>query len=167
MTRLHTSRRFWRLTRFSLALVLVGGGALFRGVSTTHAAVSPPSICVSCPPPPPPPAPTISVTADGLGHLTVTGQNFTPGGQVTIMANMPSDGMGGGGTTTTTVVASLPFIRCYGGYYCYYSPGGTIATTVRLTFSCGSGLYPVAVQAYDLATASGSNPVSIFPWSTC
>src|SRR5579864_9251527 len=110
MTRSFLVLRVSRCTRFLLALALVSSAALFCSATTTHAA-QPAAICTHCPPPPPP-GPIISVTANGLGTVTVTGQHFTPGGQVQIVASMPPDGLGGGGTTTVLTTASLSFYRC-------------------------------------------------------
>src|SRR5579871_5700072 len=137
MTRSLIFKRFSRLTRFLLLLALVGSAALVCSVTTTHAA-QPANICPACPPLPPP-GPAISVTANGLGTLTITGKYFTPGGQVQIVASMPPDSMGGGGTTTAMIAASPSFYTCLRPYGCIFHPGGSIATTIHLTFSCGGG----------------------------
>jgi hypothetical protein len=149
-----------RLARGLALLALLGGLTLvLGGPASAYASVPPPSmICLHCIV-----GPTISVTTDGYGHISVSGQGFTPGGSVQVVATMPPDGAGGGGTTTNNTYASLPWGFC-GPYGCYFFPGGTIATTFPITFSCGGGLTKVTVSAQDINTGLWSNAVSIYPW---
>lgn len=109
-------------------------------------------------------APTISVTDDGLGTLSVSGQGFASGGAVNIIAEMGPKGRCGWyrSCITTTVTTAT---RSFGAWY----RGGAISVIFPLTFGCGGGDEPVTVRAYDEATGQSSNVVADYPWShaTC
>jgi hypothetical protein len=125
-----------------LTLALSVGGLLTATATPAAHAASPPFGCLpACVRLPLPTLTEVSSQPNGDGTLavTLTGQNYTPGGQVTIALTIQQSGFCAlFGTCTSyypagVTTASTPFTVCNRfTHLCYATPGGTIDVTVTL-----------------------------------